>query len=98
MFFTVDYQAILSQIPKRFPNTCSWILEADVFKRWARGEGSSVFWLRGYPGLGKSVIAKYLVEEVLGADCTGSSVRKSIAPIPLLSFFSAPIATVKLGP
>jgi ankyrin repeat protein len=83
----VDYQAILSQIPKRFPNTCSWILEADAFKRWARGEGSSVLWLRGYPRLGKSVIAKYFVDEVLGADWTGPSVRNSHRNDPIVVYF-----------
>ena len=87
MFFMVDYQAILSQIPKRFPNTCSWILEADAFKRLARGEGSGVLWLRGYPGLGKSVIAKYLVEEVLGADWTGSSLRNLHRNNPIVVYF-----------
>lgn len=87
MFFMVDYQAILSQIPKRYPNTCSWILEADAFKRWARGEGSSVLWLRGYPGLGKSVIAKYLVEEVLGTDWTSSSVRNPHRNDSIVVFF-----------
>lgn len=87
MFFMVDYQAILSQVPKRFPNTCSWILEADAFRRWARGEGSSVLWLRGYPGLGKSVIAKYLVEEVLGADGMGSSVQNPHRNDPIVVFF-----------
>lgn len=83
----VDYHAILSQIPTRFPGTCSWILETDNFKRWARGEGSSCFWLCGYPGLGKSVIAKYLVEEVLGADWASSSTRKSHHTDPIVAFF-----------
>jgi len=64
-FFIFDYRSVLDQVPKRFPNSCSWILGADEFSRWSMREGSNVFWLHGYPGQGKSVIARYLVEEVL---------------------------------
>ena len=87
MFFVVDYQAILSQIPKRSPNTCSWVLETNAFKNWARGEYSSVLRLCGYPGLGKSVISKYLVEEGFGADSAGSSLRHSDCDAPIIVFF-----------
>jgi ankyrin repeat protein len=64
-FFLFDYQSIVDHVPQRFPDSCCWILEAEPFSKWCRGDGSTVLWLHGYPGQGKSVIAKYLVEEVL---------------------------------
>lgn len=75
ILLTVDYNTILYQIPKRFPGTCSWILETGVFKCWARGHRPSILWLRGDPGVGKSVIAKYLVQEVFGVASPSSTAQ-----------------------
>ena len=61
-FYTVGYQDIMAKVPKRHPKTCAWLFDETSVKQWLDGTGPNVFWLRGYPGLGKSVFAKYLVE------------------------------------
>ncbi|KAK4108082.1 hypothetical protein N656DRAFT_452244 [Canariomyces notabilis] len=64
-FFLFDYRSIVDHVPQRFPDSCSWILQEAAFLQWSRRNGGGLFWLHGYPGQGKSVLAKYLVEEVL---------------------------------
>jgi len=61
-FHVTDYQENLFRVSKRHPKTCTWISENGAFKKWKSGEGPKTFWLHGYPGLGKSVIAKYVLE------------------------------------
>ncbi|KAH6893443.1 ankyrin repeat-containing domain protein [Thelonectria olida] len=63
-FFTVDYHAFLSNVSQRHPNTCAWLMDANPVSTWLSGTGPNILWLRGYPGLGKSVLARYLVEEL----------------------------------
>jgi ankyrin repeat protein len=57
----VDYEAGLTKVISRYENTCQWLLENDQFQTWASG-GSTIFWLSGYPGQGKSVLAKFVVQ------------------------------------
>jgi hypothetical protein len=41
----------------RVPDTGTWLLENEAFRRWEAREGSSnVFWCHGHPGSGKTVL------------------------------------------
>lgn len=63
---TANYDLELLTIPIREPGTCEWLLSHPSFLEWRSSSSSEILWLRGYPGVGKSVLAKYLITSVLG--------------------------------
>jgi ankyrin repeat protein len=48
---------------ERIEGTCKWVLERDEFNTWAGGESFEPLWIIGAPGIGKTVISCFLVEE-----------------------------------
>lgn len=50
-----------SQKERREERTLLWLLDLDVFKRWRANEADCL-WLTGPPGIGKSILAAYLVQ------------------------------------
>ena len=62
-----DYDQQFSEIPLRAPGTCEWLALHPSFSEWMRSGSSDLLWLRGYPGVGKSVITKYLIMNVVGS-------------------------------
>jgi ankyrin repeat protein len=83
----------MSKISERYENTCVWLLENEDFKSWSLGKGSNIFWLHGYPGLGKSVFAKFLVQSSLEREPDSNlenslvSRGRSDGALPLISYF-----------
>lgn len=53
-----------NNIPSPHKSTCKWILERDTagFPEW-KENGHGIFWIKGKPGSGKSVLLKYLLSE-----------------------------------
>ncbi len=62
-----DYDQQLSNISLRAPGTCEWLALHPSFSEWMRSGSSDVLWLRGYPGVGKSVITKNLIMSTIGS-------------------------------
>lgn len=62
-----DYDKQLMIIPVHAPGTCEWLALHPSFLDWFTSDSSEVLWLRGYAGVGKSVITKYLVTNVIGS-------------------------------
>ena len=60
-----DYDQQRSEISLPAPGTCEWLALHPSFSEWMRSD-SSVLWLRGYPGVGKSVMTKKLITSVFG--------------------------------
>ncbi|KAK6956941.1 hypothetical protein Daesc_002223 [Daldinia eschscholtzii] len=52
-------------IPERISGTCAWFTGHSRFHDWRSSTKSSVLWASADPGCGKSVLARYLVDEVL---------------------------------
>jgi ankyrin repeat protein len=67
-FRQLNYQDFLFRVAKRHPNTCSWLIEDPCFVQWRNTASFTYFWLHGYPGQGKSVLARYTLERLRGAD------------------------------
>ena len=45
--------------------TCEWILDLQEFDSWLRPSGmESIFWIRGPPGVGKTVLAKFVYRQL----------------------------------
>ena len=50
---------------KRVEGTCNWFTNHPRFKYWIESESSRLLWVSADPGSGKSVLLKYLVDEVV---------------------------------
>ncbi|KAK5301403.1 hypothetical protein LTR99_006370 [Exophiala xenobiotica] len=59
-----DYAAIKKTIPEWTDGTCRWILDHSTYKRWLGERSSSILWIPGDPGCGKSVLASFLVHHL----------------------------------
>ena len=44
--------------------TCEWFTSHTLFQHWDQNDDSSILWVSADPGCGKSVLSKYLVDEV----------------------------------
>lgn len=67
-FVACDYQTDLLTIPVPLEGTCEWIWKDQAFTDWlnsASSSPSSLLWLSGNPGMGKSVFAASLVNRSL---------------------------------
>ncbi|EXF80835.1 hypothetical protein CFIO01_01206 [Colletotrichum fioriniae PJ7] len=51
--------------PERAPGTCEWFTEHDYFRDWMSAADSRILLVSADPGCGKSVLSKYLVDDVL---------------------------------
>lgn len=86
-FYVHDYYHALSMIPRNHPGTCSWLLEDNRLKVWLAGIGPKLFWLHGHPGLGKSVIARYLIENLGSQSPITSNFDPRDSEAPITAFF-----------
>ncbi|KAL9069014.1 MAG: hypothetical protein Q9157_006304, partial [Trypethelium eluteriae] len=50
---------------ERIPGTCGWFTSHPRFQNWNKNQGSCLLWVSADPGCGKSVLAKYLVDQTL---------------------------------
>ncbi|KAL7786376.1 putative ankyrin repeat-containing protein [Trichoderma ceciliae] len=48
----------------RIPRTCEWFVGHDHYRQWQESKSSSMLWVSANPGCGKSVLTKYLVDEI----------------------------------
>ncbi|KAI0189817.1 hypothetical protein EV127DRAFT_340578, partial [Xylaria flabelliformis] len=58
------YQDLKDVNPERFDGTCTWFTTHPLFDSWLNGP-PSILWAFAYPGCGKSILARYLVDQVL---------------------------------
>lgn len=56
--------------PERLGGTCEWFTNHEIFQTWQESRTSSFLWVSADPGCGKSVLARYLVDEVLPSTST----------------------------
>ena len=66
--------------------TCNWFLENDHFRQWASGK-EAVFWLKGTPGSGKSVLTRWTYYRML--DETVSLITPTSLTIIVGFFFNS---------
>jgi WD40 repeat protein len=61
----------MTQDSARLPGSCEWLLQKDSFIEWQNDLSSRVFWLRGRPGAGKSILAGHVINHLLSLclDC-----------------------------
>ncbi|KAJ9156533.1 ankyrin [Pleurostoma richardsiae] len=57
-----DYEGYKETIPRRTDGTRIWFLEHPLYRSWLNGQESSLLWVSGDPGCGKTVLAKFILE------------------------------------
>ncbi|KAK1471288.1 hypothetical protein CTAM01_16580, partial [Colletotrichum tamarilloi] len=62
--YTCPYRDRKDINPERAPGTCEWFAEHEYFRDWKAASESRMLWVSADPGAGKSVLAKYLVDDV----------------------------------
>lgn len=66
---TTPYEERKNRNPKRVDGTCEWFTAHHFFQNWQK-EISALLWVSADPGCGKSVLARYLVDEVIPSEAT----------------------------
>lgn len=51
--------------PRRVKGTCKWFTSHLYFRKWEQSDGPSLLWVSADPGCGKSVLARYLIDDKL---------------------------------
>ncbi|KAJ5462546.1 hypothetical protein N7475_007490 [Penicillium sp. IBT 31633x] len=65
LLYTCPYRDRKDRNRKRVSGTCEWFTHHQGFQEWDQSEESRLLWVSADPGCGKSVLARYLVDEVL---------------------------------
>ncbi|KAH0565359.1 hypothetical protein GP486_001242 [Trichoglossum hirsutum] len=63
--YTSDYEEHKARNRNQVPGTCEWFTSHQLFRSWQESRASSLLWVSADPGCGKSVLAKYLIDDVL---------------------------------
>lgn len=61
----IDYQSQKDQNPRPVPGTCLWTLQNPKYLEWRDNDVKRLIWISADPGCGKSVLARYVVDEDL---------------------------------
>ena len=72
-----DLAATRSAKGDRVHGTCEWILSRDMYTTWLNEDSPQLLWLSGGPGIGKTMISSFLVDEL--AHLAKQSSQKTLA-------------------
>ena len=61
----MSYKDHKDRNPDRVEGTCEWFTAHPLFLNWCESQDSNLLWVSADPGCGKSVLMKYLVDDVL---------------------------------
>ncbi|KIW69667.1 hypothetical protein PV04_05531 [Phialophora macrospora] len=68
--YTCPYKDRKDRNREREPGTCEWFTSHERFKTWNENQDLGILWVSADPGAGKSVLSKYLVDQVIPASGT----------------------------
>ena len=81
-FYVMHVDEHILSVPQPVDGTCEWVLKSPEFKRWTQETQSSLLWVTGHAGAGKTVLSRYIIEH-LGSE-EGFAKRKDTI---ICSFF-----------
>lgn len=61
-----------STLPRRVEGTCQWILSNAQYRDWNLQKETTLLWISGYPGSGKTILSAYLLEYLSTGDFSPS--------------------------
>lgn len=64
MLKTSDYEGVKMSSTRRVFGTCEWFIQNLDYQEWRQKTSKSLLWYSADPGCGKTVLARYLVDEV----------------------------------
>jgi hypothetical protein len=65
LLYTCPYRDRKDRNSERVPGTCEWFTSHSRFQNWEQSDQSGLLWVSADPGCGKSVLARFLVDEFL---------------------------------
>ncbi|CAG8312963.1 unnamed protein product, partial [Penicillium salamii] len=67
VFKVVNYTEQKNINPKRAEGTCRWAFQSSEYIRWWKSNCNDLLWVSADPGCGKSVLARSIIDDYLGA-------------------------------
>lgn len=65
MLHAPDYSAFRKyKVANPAPNTLGWFLDRPDFLSWRDGQESSLLWIQGFAGQGKTILTKFLINHL----------------------------------
>lgn len=64
-FSTTLYSSHLENVTAHLPGTCKWFRKNSKYTQWVHDSNHNILLVSAEPGCGKSVLARYLIEEEL---------------------------------
>ncbi|ENH74241.1 Vegetative incompatibility protein HET-E-1 [Fusarium oxysporum f. sp. cubense race 1] len=64
IFDTSDYIGYMARIEPPVDDTCVWFLGVPEYVRWLESQSSSLLWISGDTGCGKTTLATFLIESI----------------------------------
>ncbi|PKS11382.1 hypothetical protein jhhlp_003145 [Lomentospora prolificans] len=68
--YTCPYRDQKDRNPPRVEGTCEWFTNHSLFQNWRQSNTAHLLWVSADPGCGKSVLARYLADQVLPSTTT----------------------------
>jgi hypothetical protein len=56
-----DYESDIANVDSRHDGTCEWVLNTPEFRSWSQDKSTTLLYVVGCPGVGKTVLAKFLI-------------------------------------
>lgn len=62
---------LITNESRKLPGSCQWLVQKYTFQKWLNASTSKLFWLRGRPGAGKTLLASHVIShlQALNLDC-----------------------------
>lgn len=69
--FGAPEDQLITNESRKLPGSCQWLVHKDTFQNWLSALTSKLFWLRGRPGAGKTMLASHIISHLraLNLDC-----------------------------
>jgi len=69
-FRVSDYVSDKDRNPRRVPGTCGWFKDHENYQKWRCNDEKDLLWVSADPGCRKSVLSRFLVEDLLPVEGT----------------------------
>lgn len=66
LFRDADVDDYLVNLPSPVDGTCQWLLSNSQYETWTASEESSLLWITGYPGSGKTILSAFVTKHLEG--------------------------------
>ncbi|PVH89215.1 hypothetical protein DL98DRAFT_476718, partial [Cadophora sp. DSE1049] len=77
---TSDASEQKSSLEARVEGTCQWILSNPLYTDWDVQKKTSLLWISGYPGSGKTILSAYLLEYLSAGESSPLLRRNNKSP------------------